>query len=448
MRIVKWIALFIASLIISSCASYDFKSNYQHGVNVDDIAKVAKKAVEKQFDVDLSRVTWELADEYRLNRLAYQSAYNELKVMVNHPFFARLLSTAASSNVSSNILGRYKDNVKKIYINPEELDNAYSYDLKDLDVARQIYLALFIHEFVHAADFEKFTDEIKSEVYLPGQSELLGTLLEGNAEYLSEKLCQEYNCEEGYEILDKGSKFESKKDDSEESPKNKALSKIYKQELRFKYSIGKKYITEKYKKMQGKDPMPRKISELKDSQMLILYPDNEKLINNQFETARQMMDGLKVLESDFSPEHFIYHYEVFSPPRLQAIIKSYSGIKLPMSKKIPPYFQAMTLKLYNMSDDGYKEFDGYKYFMILLDMGEEKKSQQFLQKVTDGWKADPEIKTIRESSKDDIKNLSYASTKRTMVVQHNNFVLMIISKQEDLVNSLNLKYSEKIFGSL
>ncbi len=448
-RIVKRIILFNLILIISACASYDFKSRYQHNVNVDDIAKTARKAVEKKFNVNLSHVTWEFADEYRLNRLVYQSAYKEYKAMINHPFYARLLSEVASADSSSYVLGRYKDNVKKIYINPEELDNAYSYDLKNLKVARQIYLALFIHEFIHAADYEKFSDEMKSAGYLPGQSELLGTLLEGNAEYLTEKLCVDYNCEEGYEIIDKGSKEKKQNNDNDESSKSRKLSKLFKQELKFKYRLGKKYIKDKYQKSEGVDPIPRSLSELGDSQMIILYPDNEKLINNDYKSASQLLDGIKTIQSELSNEEYIYHYEVFSPPRLKALIKSYSGINLIMSNDTtPPYFQAVTLKLFNLADENYYEFDGYSYLVILLDMGVETTSQEFMEKISKGWGNNSSKKDISGISAQKNTSLRYISQDKTMITKLDNYALFVIANKGKFDESLMMKLSENILSSL
>lgn len=448
MRKTKWIILLALLSTINSCATYDFESKDQHNVNLDEVFQIARQAVEKQFKTDLSKISWELADEYRLNRLAYKSAHDEYKVMINQPFYARLLSSAVSSISSDNVLGRYKDNLKRIYINPEEMENSFSYDLKDRDVAKQLYLALFIHEFVHAADFELFADDMRDEIYSAGQSELLSALLEGNAEYLSEKLCAEYNCEEGYDILENGSKKKEEKEDSEESTNKRKLSKLYKEELKFRYGLGKEYIAKKYQMSEGVDPMPRKLSELPNSQMLILYPENKRLINSNFTTVNQMMSSLEGLKSKFSNEGFIYHYEVFSPPRVIEVIKSDTGVKLPLARNDPPYLQAVTLKVYDMSDESYLDSDNFKFFMLLLDMGEELKSQKLVKKVADSWKTNTKLKKFPSNPSEKIKDISYVTHDNTMMFQTNTHALLVFSKKNDLNDDLFLELSENIFNSL
>jgi hypothetical protein len=440
------VILFLTSFLITSCATHDFKSVYQHKVNLRVTAELSRNAVEKELQVDLSHVRWELADKYRLKRLTYKDAYDEYKMMINHPFYARLLSDASSAASSENVLGKYKDNIKTIFINPEELEIAYSYDLKDPDVAKQIYEALFIHEFVHAADFEKFPANMNDDIYRPGQSELLSALLEGNSEYLTEKLCKEYGCEEGYEILDKGSKQKPEKNDNESTSKKK-LSKLYKQELRFKYHLGKKYIAEKYKKSQGIDPMPRRLSELSNSAMLILYPENKDLVNNTFKTADQMMVGLSTLKNEFSDEEYIYHYDVYSPPRVLAAIKSLTGIKVTYPKKSPPYYQSLTLKLFNLSDENYYDFDDYSFFILLLDMGDEDKSRDFISKIAQSWKTKFTTETTTNTH-DKTSNLRYVSKEKSVLIQSSNYALIVNTLKNMPDKDLLLKLSGNIFSSL
>lgn len=441
------IILLLTSWLITSCATQDFNSLFQHKVDLHIPAELARKAVEKELDVDLSHVRWELADKYRLKRLTYKDAHDEYKVMINHPFYARILSEASAAASSETVLGKYKDNIKTIFINPEELEYAYSYDLENPDIARQIYLALFIHEFVHAADFEKFPASMNDDVYLPGQSELLGALLEGNSEYLTQKLCKEYGCEEGYDIIDKGSKQKPEKD-SKNSPPKKKLSKIYKQELRFKYDLGKKYIAEKYKKSHGRDPMPRKLSELSNSAMLILYPDNQDLINNSFKSADQMMSGFSALKTEFSDKDYIYHYDVYSPPRVLAAIKSLSGVNMTFPKDSPPYYQALTLKLFNISNEHYYDFDNYSFFMLLLDMGGGDKIQDFISKVSQNWKSDTTSRTISSSEPGKVTELRYLSKKDLLLIQSSNYILFVNANNSELDTNLLLELSGNIFSSL
>ncbi len=437
------------SLMLMSCAAYDLSSRHQHGLNLDVVAQTAKNAVEKEFNVDLGHVKWEVADAYRLNRLTYLTAHSEYEKMVNHPFYARLLSDLASSNASTGILGKYKDNIKTIFINPERLDESYGYDMVNLAIARQIYLSLFIHEFVHAADFAKFTEELRSEAYLPGQSELLSAMLEGNAEYITEKLCKEYACEEGYDIINHGSKEKSRKtqkSSSEKSKKQGRLSKIYKEELRFRYRLGKQYIADKYQAFPDKDPMPRNLAELPDSQMLILYPENDRLKQNSFKTATQLMDALSVLQSYFPDEGYVYHYEVFSPPRLLDAVKKQTSIKLSLKDANPPYLQAMTLKLHWMPDKSKVVNNQGDYDLIVIDMGEEEKSQRFMQQVADGQENKPLLNTIERQSTDSV--VRYIAADQKMVIQSEGYVLLVELDKGKINTDYVLKFSTDILSSI
>jgi hypothetical protein len=447
LRILSRTNLFFLLFIISACASYDLESNYQHGVNLNSASQTARTAVEHEFKVNLGSVKWELADMYRLNRLTYKIANDEYKVMVSHPFYARILSEAASSVSSEDVLGLYKENIKKIFINPQALEDAYSFDLEDRELARQIYLALFIHEFVHAADFEKFSNTMKDESYKPGQSELLGALLEGHAEYISEKLCEEYECREGYDILENGSRYKTKKDGSEKSSKNKELSKIYRAELKFKYSFGKKYISEKYRKSPDEDPIPRELSELPNSPMLILYPDNSRLINNSYKTTYQMMRALTGVKREFSDEEYIYHYEVFLPPRVLALLDSITGEKTRFSKNSPLYLQAITLKLYDLSDENYYDFENYSYLMFLLDMGGDK-SYKLIQNLSEKWESEFNTKSIISESLKQTEDLKYISSDQLFFAQFNSLALFVVSQKNKLDENLLLRLSENVLGSL
>jgi hypothetical protein len=444
----KWVWLAALTLLTGACATYDFESNYQHRVNLDSVARTAKQAVGDYFDVDLSAVTWELADQYRMRRLAYTSAYDEYSTMVNHTFFARVLASAASTGASPNILGRYKENLDKVYINPESIDEAYSYDLKNAQVARQIYLALFIHELVHAADHKRFSKQMNQQGYIPGKSELLNAMMEGNAEYVTDKLCQDLGCAEGQDILQHGSTHKEKAVDKKKSDTSDSLSKVYKQELRFRYVLGKKYIAGKYSQLQGKDPMPRNLEDLGDSPMLILYPDSADLLNGSFTKANQMMDHLDVLKSMFPDEQYIYHYDVFSPPRMRNAVRSLTGVKLNFKKKSPPYLQAVSLKLYEVSNQNYFDFDQYTFFMALLDFGETEKSARFIEKTASAWNPDHNIETSLKSAQGSAHTMSYTSDGKSMVVQFDRFGLLInangnVLDEEDLLN-----FSEKMLSGL
>jgi hypothetical protein len=444
----KWVWLAAVTLLTGACATYDFESSYQHRVNLDSVARTAKQAVGDYFNVDLSAVTWELADQYRMRRLAYTSAYDEYRTMVNHTFYARVLATAASTGASPNILGRYKENLDKVYINPESVDEAYSYDLKDAQVARQIYLALFIHELVHAADHKRFSKQMNQQGYIPGKSELLNALMEGNAEYVTDKLCQNLGCAEGQDILQHGSTHKEKPADTKKTDTSDNRSKVYKQELRFRYVLGKKYIAGKYLQLQGEDPMPRNLEDLRDSPMLILYPDSADLLNGSFTKANQMMERLDALKTWFSNEQYIFHYDVFSPPRMRSVVKFLTGISFDFKQKSPPYLQTVSLKLYDISNENYFNFDQYAFLVTLLDFGESLKSERFIEETASAWDSRSNIDANLKSPQGSAHTLSYTSNGKSMIVQHDRFGLLINANGRMLDEELLLSYSEKILSGL
>ncbi len=444
----KWVWLAAVTLLTGACATYDFESSYQHRVNLDSVARTAKQAVGDYFNVDLSAVTWELADQYRMRRLAYTSAYDEYRTMVNHTFYARVLATAASTGASPNILGRYKENLDKVYINPESVDEAYSYDLKDAQVARQIYLALFIHELVHAADHKRFSKQMNQQGYIPGKSELLNALMEGNAEYVTDKLCQNLGCAEGQDILQHGSTHKEKPADTKKTDTSDNRSKVYKQELRFRYVLGKKYIAGKYLQLQGEDPMPRNLEDLRDSPMLILYPDSADLLNGSFTKANQMMERLDALKTWFSNEQYIFHYDVFSPPRMRSVVKFLTGISFDFKQKSPPYLQTVSLKLYDISNENYFNFDQYAFLVTLLDFGESLKSERFIEETASAWDSRSKIDTNLKSPQGSAHTLRYSSNGKSMIVQHDRFGLLINANGRMLDEELLLSYSEKILSGL
>lgn len=367
-------------VVLSACASNP-KERVMQSLDFESLSRQAVKAVENETNVDLSQVSWEFADRYRLGRLMYKSAHKEYKRTISDSYYARYLSTAVAYVSAENVLGLYKHNLKKVFISPDNMERAYPTKLNDRNIARELYLALFIHEYVHAADYLKMLDVSNNDSYVPGKSEVLHTLMEGHAEYLSEKICKKVNCSKGYEALISGSgkkrKFKSKKE--------KYLTRLYYADLKFAYKTGKRYVAKLYRK-SDESPIPQTRDELPDSAMLIWYPDNQKLRESLHTSAKELMDSLGRLQELFPIDQFIHHAEIFSPPRALATVKQITGTIIGKEQK-PLFYQASVLRLKKINADrSYQLTDSdTSGIIILLDMGSTESSQEFYQKVRGEW---------------------------------------------------------------
>lgn len=404
-RVFTLLVIITASMSLGSCTvkTEVESSNY----NFIKLASQAKLAVEEATQTDLSDIEWEVASGYRFSRLAFRTVHEIYRVNISNPAVAREMTYVAVQNSSNSLLGLYKPNLKKIFIRKTKIINnsnklsGFEYKLNGKEIncrfkllnklgeplkckeyiprklEDDIYLALFIHEYTHAADDKRLASIINIDGYQEGRSEVYNTLLEGHAEYLSEKLCKQLRCEKGFQYLEK-----KETDFSHiKSKKEKRYAKHRQDNRIFTYNEGKKLVDNIYFNSQAEDPIKDYVKDLPDSRMVVIYPELKDKLNQRKTTTLELLSALKSLKPHFPVSQWLHKTEVVQPPRMYRILKRLSRDSFRV-KRQAPYLQSALLTLekldlFNIYNDAEKDLSNY---FVIRDFGSEENSKSvFLQ---------------------------------------------------------------------
>ena len=239
-RVLTRLALLLAVLSLAGCGPRPL-GEAEKTMSMRVVASKARQAVERQTGADLSTIGWEVAGVYRMSRLMYRENLEYFKVTLGDKAISRELAEQSASLDADTVLGLYKRNLRKVFVNTYRLDEISSADrlqrymkkacseygrrcgdlqfrngwISEGQARKQLAMALFIHEYSHAAaDLQNLIRF--PERYSPGVSEVTHVINEGYAEYMTEKICQHAGCELGYLYLaDYSSSLEHARDDDE-----------------------------------------------------------------------------------------------------------------------------------------------------------------------------------------------------------------------------------------
>ncbi len=463
-RFYRQISVSLLVVFITGCATSE-KNLYFHKVNLQSISEIAKRTVEDETGSDLSQVGWEIADGYRLSKLAFRPFYTEYQMTVSNPVYARLLASTSSSILANNILGLYKGNLKKIFINPQNLEKAFgeylvkggsskkdssSHALEENSIAKELYLAVFIHEYIHAVDLLLLSEYMSTEDYLLGASEVFHALLEGHAEYQTGRICEKIGCEKGYEILTDYEMDFSEIDNAIE----RKLTEAFIKDLKFTYQQGKKFVEYLYLHSNATYPLLDFVKKIPETPMIINHPEEQKLKDaDAYLSSQNLIQVSNGFSGIFSPEHWVYWAKIMSPPRVTTILSEFVQVDN-ISTQSPPYYQSLMILVnrFNNGDALDITGKGASNFFLLIDTGSIDKGKEYLgaasPRIFFGLKKVARIPGEKYNDKLYSGYITTTSKSTFSIFRKDKYILLGLSKNVDFQEEDMIDVADMIFKNL
>lgn len=171
--------------------------------DIEPIAARAFTAIEKKMGVSLDGLQWRLAGKWELAGALQENMLTFYNERFSSEHVAYLYAKYSSEALADVLYGLYLPEEDLILLNPAGMQQAFDWDaMPTREVLEQHYLALMLHETVHAATQRRY--DVHRLRNAPGHiatARAYKALSEGHAEHVTHQLCQEMGCESAHDNL-------------------------------------------------------------------------------------------------------------------------------------------------------------------------------------------------------------------------------------------------------
>lgn len=276
---------------------------------VSDLFQIARTAVSEHFDTNLDEVELKLAHNEILERYVQRETAKLSQAVFSNPDFADLFLSTVMEDQSGTYAGLYVSPENLVVINRELLSifkeslQEHAEKNPDIDADSQIsqgFLALLIHELVHAADNKRF--QIHANRKLNFRSSVAqSAVFEGHAQLATREICKQLACTAGLIRLD-SFMFEAPEP---ADPVARSLQAVSRNVLEYAYVEGERFLTDLKNGPNGLKRLEAVLRNPPEDPVQILDPDNfpnqQRIWRNE-----QIFERLENVEHHWNSPEFAF----------------------------------------------------------------------------------------------------------------------------------------------
>lgn len=205
LNITSWLrvaALLLMTLLATACNHIPKELRVEHQ-EIEPIAEQAIAAVEQKTGVSLDGLRWRLAGKWELAEALQEEMLPFFNDRFSNEQVAYVYAKYSSQAMADVLYGLYLPADDLILLNPAGMRQAFDWDkMPSREVLEKHYLALMLHETVHAAQHRLYdVRRLRRASGHIATARAYKALSEGHAEHVTHQLCQEMGCEEAHNNL-------------------------------------------------------------------------------------------------------------------------------------------------------------------------------------------------------------------------------------------------------
>jgi len=245
---------------------------------IHNLYELAKDEVSQHFDIDLEKVELKLAYNKTLEGFVERETAKLSHAVFTNTKFADLFLSTVMEDQSGTYAGLYVSPENMVVINRELLDIfrqsliEHAAEIPGVDADTLIakgFLALLIHELVHAADNERFQIHANRQLNFRA-SVAQSAVFEGHAQMATREICKQFACLAGLKRLD-SFMFEAPEP---ADPVARSLQAVSRNVLEYAYVEGERFLTDLKKGPNGEKRLEAVLRNPPEDPVQILDPDN------------------------------------------------------------------------------------------------------------------------------------------------------------------------------
>lgn len=214
-----------------------------------------------------------------------------------------------SSNAAEAMLGKYAIEHDAILVNPRLVSRLFADRRNDTEFMREVYLALFAHEAMHAVQERRYDlDGSLAALEGIGEQVALDAVIEGHAQFGARRVCAQIGCSEGFAALtDKLVDWEHHSDAAVAQSRRMASARTA-----FSYVEGEAFVTLLHRH-GGETLVDQAWAKPPSDPWVIAHPasyDKPRPLKHDMERAARQ------LSSEFPPEQWVHMRSVALPNEL------------------------------------------------------------------------------------------------------------------------------------
>ncbi len=245
----------------------------------------ARRLVEQETDTDLSAIQLNIAADQQISNEVSFETNRLVQSQFDNPAFANHFLNSVMAGQAGTYAALYATRRSEVMIS-QPLLSSYEKSLpKDQGVRDAALLALLIHEFVHAADDQRYNIHESRKLNFRA-SFAQSAAFEGHAQHVTRKICALNSCLRGLEALDHFMFGPN-------NPPNKltqTVQAISRNVLEYSYVEGERFVSKIASRPNGDQLIAQLLSSPPEDPIQILDPDsfpnnNRELQNQQLISA-------------------------------------------------------------------------------------------------------------------------------------------------------------------